>query len=181
MDRIVIHLTDPWTGRDVARDVTGLSRARLERYARVAASAEFRELAAEFADRDATPGELLAAWVERVGPVHAGVAILRRRVVWINIGAALGLAAGALLLGGLLGFPPAAAGDENVIVLLRAYLQHAMPQLAGTVLTWLVLVVFFAAPILLGLLLGAGAGWFAAGLIDAWEHARGAPRVRKSN
>ncbi|HVC11093.1 MAG TPA: hypothetical protein VNE59_05625 [Burkholderiales bacterium] len=182
MNRTLIHLTDPWTGRDVTRDVTGLSRARLERYARVVRSAEFRRLEAESGAAD--PGALLAAWVAQVGPERAGVALLRRRVAWLNAGAALGLLLGAFVLGWLvavvLWLPQhlaSGAGDRNIIDLLRADLQAGVPPLAATLLTWLALAVFFVAPILLGLLLGAGAGWFVAGLIDAWERSR-APAQR---
>jgi hypothetical protein len=180
MDHIIIHLTDPRTGRDVARDVTGLSRARLDRYRRVAESAEFRELEAQIPDPD--PARLLAAWVERVGPVRAGVAILRRRASWVRVGAALGLLLGAFAIGWMVGMAYwlpkfVGSGSGNIIDLLRAYLR-ASPQLTGTIVTWLTLLVFFALPIVLGVLLGAGAGWFAAALIDAWEHARARRRAR---
>jgi hypothetical protein len=179
MDHIIIHLTDPWTGRDVAREVTGLSRTRLNRYRRVVESAEFRELEAQ-ADPD--PARLLAAWVERVGPVRAGVALLRRRVNWLNAGAALGVLLGAFAIGWLAGIVYwlpryVGPGSGNILDVVRAYLQ-ASPQLTATVEGWLGLLVFFALPIVLGLLLGAGAGWFAAALIDAWEHARARRRAR---
>jgi hypothetical protein len=179
MNRTIIHLTDPWTGRDVARDVTGLSRARLERHRRIVDSAEFRELQAAAADLE--PARLLAAWVERVGPVRAGVALLRRRVNWLNAGAALGLLLGAIGIGWLVGIvywlPKfVGPGNGNIIDVVRAYLR-ASPQLTGTFVGWLVLVMFFALPIAIGMLLGAGAGWFAAALIDAWEHARARRRA----
>lgn len=184
MKHVIVHLTDPWTGRDVTRDVGALSRAQLERYAGVVRSAAFRGLAQEAAD--ATPGELLAAWVEHVGPVHAGAVLLRRRAGWVNAGAAVGAVLGAFLLGWLVGaavrlpqYLAPGTADKNAIDLLRAYLQAHAPQLAGTLTTWGVVVALFVAPIVLGLLLGAGAGWFAAGLIDSWAHRRARGRARR--
>lgn len=181
--RSVVRLSDPWSGRDVLRDVTGLTRAQLEHYPRLVNDAEFRRIEANA--NGASPGQLLALWVERVGPVHAGAFLLRRRVGWVRAGATLGLVSGVFVLGWLLGLVawlsqhlPPHAGEVNVIDLLRGYLHANLPELTGTVLLWLLLVALLVGPILLGLLVGAGAGWFAGGLVDAWERRRSRARVR---
>lgn len=90
MKRILIFLQHPW-GFDVVRDVTDMTRDKLDSYYEVVFSKEFKALDIEAQRNNWSPGKLLAAWVDQVGQERAGVAILRRRIYWINTGAVSGL------------------------------------------------------------------------------------------
>jgi hypothetical protein len=70
--RICVTLVNPFSGATVERDVTDLTKSQLDAYP--LDEAVCNSLAAKIAP--CTPGEFLAAYVDRVGPVAAGVAII---------------------------------------------------------------------------------------------------------
>ena len=69
-----ITLTNPWTGRIVERDITGLTQDQLDAYAQVMDDDICNALAREMAP--CTPEDYLAAYCERVGPDAAGIVVL---------------------------------------------------------------------------------------------------------
>lgn len=143
MNRIFIFLNDPWNpAKRLVRDVTDLDSDQLQHYL-ILYQDEFAEIGDRPHREQCTPGQLLAAWVERIGPDRAGITFVRRRFNWINTGGAIGL----------LGSP--------MIVLPWVFdLDGVHRALIG--LSYL----------LLGMCLGAGVGWFAASIVDAWENWR---------
>jgi hypothetical protein len=143
MKRIFVFLQHPW-GFDVVRDVTNMTRAKLDTYDWVTLSKEFELLDKEARANNWSAGKLLATWVEQVGRERAGVSILRRRIYWINAGGAAGLL-----------FSP-------VIAVLFEWWPI---QSAG----WLLPVVVIG-PVVLGMMVGAGAGWFLACTVEIVEN-----------
>ena len=142
MDRIYIFLHHAWNPtKQVVRDITDIDRNQLEQYlSYYFHESEFTALGDETIRKQWTPGQLLAAWVKETGPDRAGMVLLRRRIEWLNLGAAIGLFVG--------------------LVFAALFMSELEQYPRGVVLV---------SSLLLGACVGAGLGWFAANLVDAWQ------------
>ena len=156
MNRIFIFMEDPWYGsKGIVRDVTELTRDQLNEHYDVVLSREFENIEIEAREREWTPGQLLAAWVERVGKHHAGLALQRRRIRWLTLGAVIGLFAWPFL-------------GAVWLWQLQDYLREVLSVgLFGSLVYWVLSVLTLLLP---GLCFGAGAGWFAGCAMDSWEN-----------
>lgn len=156
MNRIFIFVSDPWHGsRDIVRDVTDLTVDQLRSIFDTRPS-NFDELMGKAREHKWTPGQILAAWVAEVGPDYAGFVIHRRRLNWLNRGAAVGIVLGMFPATFLWVWP------------LQDYIREALsPGILTSLLYWSTSVAGLLLP---GLCFGAGAGWIAGWIVDVCEN-----------